>query len=401
MKILIAANSPGEVAWVKPLAQEIHRRSWTCDVLLYPCTFATGHEASVLRGFEGVSKVWEPKQIVSLALTRGRDYPAGTPLIHLGGDLMYTAWMHWRWRWTCWSYLWARRWWDGAYQGYFSRNAQSTGGLRRRRIAQDKIFEVGDLIVDAVLAQVPKPPAKDPNLLTFLPGSRDEEIRHLIPFYASVAEHLLIQRPQLRFQATLSPFMSFDRLQELLSRPVDPRLDSTPGRVDPVEGAFVCQSGLRIPLLQKDSLQALATSSLAVSIPGTKTAEAACLGVPTLTLVPLNCPEGLPYGGLLGLLDWIPGGSHWKGTWLKTQADKVGLLAQPNQLLQEAVMPEVIDVVTAAGVAHRVADLLQEPALLHKKGLRLRQAYLELAGCTSKMLDHIRSRAHPKPFYAP
>lgn len=401
MKILIAANSPGEVAWVKPLALEIQRRGWSCDVILYPCTFATGHEASVLRSFVGVAKVWEPKQVMALALTQGKCYPAETPLLHLGGDLMYSAWMHWRWKWTCWSYLWARGWWDRAYQGYFSRNAQSTGGLKRRRIAAQKIYEVGDLIVDAVRSQVPELPAKDPNLITFLPGSRDEEIRHLIPFYARVAEHLLAQKPQLRFQATLSPFMSPTRLQELLSRPVDPRLDSTPGHFDSVEGAFVCRSGLRIPLLQKDSLQALAASSLAVSIPGTKTAEAACLGVPTLTLVPLNCPEGLPYGGLLGLLDWIPGGSHWKGRWLKGQSAKMGLLAQPNQLLQEAVMPEIIDTVTAIEVAQQVAQLLENPVTLNEKGLRVRQAYQSLGGCTSKMLERLTFRERPKPCGAP
>lgn len=401
MKILIAANSPGEVAWVKPLAQEIHRRGSSCDVLLYPCTFATGHEASVLQSFAGVDKVWEPKQIVALALTQGGCYPPGTPLIHLGGDLMYSAWMHWRWKWNCWSYLWARRWWDSAYQGYFSRNAQSTAGLRRRRIAEQKIYEVGDLIVDAVLGQVPQLPAKNPDLITFLPGSRDEEIRHLIPFYARVAEHLVAQRPQLRFQATLSPFMSDARLQALLSQPVDPRLDSTPGHLDSQKGAFVCQSGLQIPLLRENSLQALAASSLAVSIPGTKTAEAACLGVPSLTLVPLNCPEGLPYGGLLGLLDWLPGGSHWKGRWLKRQAARVGLLAQPNQLLQEAVMPEIVDIVTAVGVAQRVAEILDEPERLNEKGLRLRQAYHELAGGAARMLDILKCHERTTPACAP
>lgn len=389
MKVLITANSPGEVAWIRPLAEQVAARGWTCDIILYPCTFATGHEARVLQGYPGVERVWPKGSLWSLCWREGQRYPRGTPLIHLGGDLMYTAFFQRRFGWRCWSYLWARPWWDRAFVGYFSRNSQSSTGLRRRRVAPEKILEVGDLVVDSVNFQVPQLPDRASNLITFLPGSREEEIRHALPLFSRVAELLRQSRPRLEFQCLLSPFLSLDRLRQLLEQPVDSRMDHARGRL--VGDRYLCRDGLEVPIIREDSLRHEARSVLALSLPGTKTAEAATLGVPCLTIVPLNCPEALPVHGLLGLLDWLPGGSHLKGRLLLRQKHRVGLLAQPNQLLAQAVMPEMVDILTAQDIADQVCQLLDRPEQLQEKSLLLRQAFQELAGASKKMLDAIES----------
>lgn len=389
MKLLITANSPGEVAWIRPLAEQVAARGWSCDVLLYPCTFATGKEAEVLRTYPGVERVWPKHSLLSLFWKEGRRYPPSTPLIHLGGDLMYTAFFQRRFGWKCWSYLWARPWWDRAFTGYFSRNAQSSAGLRRRRVAAEKILEVGDLVVDSVNFQVPELPERDPHLITFLPGSRDEEIRHALPLFSRAAEILRETRPELRFQTLLSPFLSLQRLRQLLEKPVDPRMDHAGGQL--VGDRYVCRQGLEVQVIQEQALQHEARSVLALSLPGTKTAEAASLGVPCLTIVPLNCPEVLPVHGLLGLLDWLPGGSHLKGKLLLSQKHRVGLLSQPNQLLGRAIMPEMVDFLTARDIAAQTAALLDRPEELHEKSLLLRQAFQALAGASDQMLEAIRS----------
>ncbi|MBX3165948.1 MAG: hypothetical protein KF760_00995 [Candidatus Eremiobacteraeota bacterium] len=394
MKLLITANSPGEVAWIRPLAEQIAARGWSCDIILYPCTFATGKEAEVLRAYPGVERVWPKQSLLSLFWKEGRRYPPGTPLLHLGGDLMYTAFFQRRFGWKCWSYLWARPWWDSAFIGYFSRNFQSTAGLRRRRVAPEKILEVGDLVVDSVNFQVPELPLIDPNLITFLPGSREEEIRHALPLFSRAAEILRETRPELRFQALLSPFLSLPRLRQLLERPVDHRMDHAGGQL--VGDRYLGRDGLEVSIIQENSLQHEARSVLALSLPGTKTAEAASLGVPCLTIVPLNCPEVLPVHGLLGLLDWLPGGSHLKGRLLLRQKHRIGLLAQPNQLLGRAVMPELVDVLTARDIAAQTAALLDRPEDLQEKSLLLRQAFQELAGASDRMLEAIRSSCSPR-----
>jgi hypothetical protein len=382
VQLLLTANSPGEVAWIRGLAGEALKLGYESHVILYPCTFATGREEEVLRSCPGVAQVW-PKSALGKLFWKGGGYAPGTPLIHLGGDLMYTAILQARWGWRCYSYLWARPWWNRFFAGYFSRNAASTRGLLRRRVERSKIFEVGDLVVDEVLAAVPTLPEKEWGLISFLPGSRPHEIRQMLPFLAQVAQ--LVRRPGVRFQCLLSPFLSMQTLAQMLDDPVDKRLDHAGGMLE--GNAYVLPSGLRIDLVQRDHLQHLAKSQLALSLPGTKTAEAAVLAVPCLTVVPLNCPEYLPSHGLLGLLDWIPGGSRLKGDIMRRKKDKIGLLAQPNQLLGKPIMPELIDHLDAATVADQVQQLFQTD--LSETGLLLREAYLQLAGCSAKMLSHL------------
>lgn len=385
--VLLTANSPGEVAWIKALAHALEQAGKRCDVVLYPCTFATGQEARVLRELPAVNRVWEPDQLGKLIWSGGAIYPRGTPLIHIGGDLMYSVILRLRWGWRCWSYLWARPHWNRFLEGYFSRDERNTRGLLRAGASAHKVIEVGDLVVDGVDCAVGALPEKDPHLITFLPGSRSEELRHLLPFYARIAERLQAARPELRFQANLSPFLSWETLERELARPADPRLEGAPGVL--TESSYLTHAGTEIQIYREQGLEQLGRSVLAVSIPGTKTAEAATLGVPCVTVVPLNCPEFLPTGGVLGWLDWLPGGSRLKGKLLLRQRHRVGLLAQPNQLFKRAVMPELVDELDAETVARVVRELLGDEQELSKTGLQLHTAYRQFSGCARLMLKAV------------
>jgi lipid-A-disaccharide synthase len=55
--------------------------------------------------------------------------------------------------------------------------------------------------------------------------------------------------------------------------------------------------------LQYDIMQA---SDLAITIPGSNTAEMAGLGLPMVVALPLNKPESLPLEGIPGLIGRIP-----------------------------------------------------------------------------------------------
>ncbi len=386
MKLLIAANSPGEVAWVRPLARLLSERGGSCDVLLYPCTFATGREADVLSSFPGVHRVWQTRQLPGLWWRRQSEYPAGTPLLHLGGDLFYTAAFQLRYGWRCWSYLWARPWWDRCFEGYFSRNQASTRGILRRKIDPSKICEVGDFVVDTCRLAVPQLPPCRPRCLALLPGSRPEEARRLIPFYARVAELLQERCGDLEFVAPISPFLSHSMLQAELERRPDARFDYAPGRLEP--NAYQTHRGVRLELVREQSLARLSEAALAVSLPGTKTAEAGALGVPILCIVPLNAPEYLPSVGLLGLLDWVPGARGLKGQVILRQRQRIGLLAQPHQLLGEALIPELVEELSAEDVARAILET-GFPAMSGQARPRLLQAYEALAGCSEKILERL------------
>lgn len=388
--LLITANSPGEIAgWMRPV---LARWRAACPgagvvVILLPCTFASGRESDVAHALEGVERVVPAARFPHFLSRGGADY-RGCPLLHLGGDLMYAAALSWRWGLAAWSYLWARPWWDGAFCGYFTRDGSGVQWLLRRRVDPGKILVVGDLVVDSVEQRCRHRVQPEPGTVSFLPGSRHREVEGLVPFYLGVAEALAC--PGRRFQLLLSPFVDPRRQQELLTASPHVKVGGAKGHIEGNE--LVSPAGVRVSLHRQDGLEALARSELAITIPGTKTAEAGCLGVPCLTLLPLNRPEELPFIGLLGLLDWLPGGGHLKGRYLVTLKESIGLVAQPNILAGRALMPELIDVLSPSGVAEAAARLLEQPSRLAEVSLELRRLYSPLRGASARIVAAIRSQ---------
>ncbi|MGE0492599.1 MAG: hypothetical protein AB7S38_25515 [Vulcanimicrobiota bacterium] len=388
--LLITANSPGEISgWMQPVLRR-YRQAFPearVVVLLLPCTFASGNEARVAGQLEGVSEVIPASRIPALLAYEGRRF-AGCSLLHLGGDLMYTAVLSWRWGLRCWSYLWARPWWDSAFVGYFTKNQWGVDWLLKRKVAPEKIRVVGDLVVDGVYQTV-SPQRPDHNLISFLPGSREQEATSLIPFFLGVAARLKASHPQLEFQFHLSPYL--DR-PEGSQFPVDPALGGVAARL---EGGYLVTEQLRAPVRRQDSLEHLARARLAVAIPGTKTAEAGSLGVPSLCLLPLNRPQDLPYIGLLGLLDWVPGARAVKSRILLNMRDTIGLFSQPNQLASEALIPELVEVIRVETVAELIEDLIKQNSHLDEVRARLLDLYGPYAGAAEKVVSTISGQTLP------
>ena len=392
--LLITANSPGEITWLGPIARAALERGLQVEVLLLPCSFASGREAEVARTLPGVAKVHPWSSYLPLLLWGGAAWDPQTRVIHLGGDLMYTAFLSWRWGWRCWSYLWSRPWWNSAFRGYLARDAASVDWLLKRKVPREKVHVVGDLVVDSVLGEVPEPAVVDPNLVALMPGSRRHELTGGTPLYLGVAEKLWKTRPNLRFRLMVSPFLvggleiSRTLLEELLTQSPLPDVGGVKGRLEQVgqEYRLITPQGLAVEVIYHHHMQALAPAQLAISIPGTKTAEAAALGVPTLMVLPLNRPEHLPSIGLLGLLDFLPGGRRLKGKLIVRGRHKVGLLAQPNQRAGRMLMPEIIDVVNPDMIAQAAEDLLQAPQRLAEVRATLHSLYLPLRGAAQEML---------------
>lgn len=385
--LLFTANSPGEIAgWLRPLVVQARKRwpSTRIVVVLLPCTFASGGESRVAVDLVGVDEVIPASQFTRLLLRDGSRFGPSV-LFHLGGDLMYAAALVWRWGFTAWAYLWGRWWWDRFFRGYFVKDERGIAWLRKRKVPLSKVHVVGDLVADAVEAALEGHPRREGRWLSFLPGSRDHEFAGLTPLFLEIAERLSVGRPDLRFQILVSPFLEPARAEEALLSPPLPRVGGVQGRL--VDGALVSPRGVRMEVVRQGNLAALANSELALTIPGTKTAEAGVLGVPHLMFLPLNMPEKLPFIGLLGLLDWVPGGARLKGRLLLRMKETIGLLAQPNLLAGEAVVPEVVDVVTAADLAARAGRLLDDPEGLRRTSARLKDLYRTSRGAAGRIFD--------------
>lgn len=392
--LLFTANSPGEIAgWLRPLVKQA-RIKWPqtkISVILLPCPFATGSEQRIAEEELGVDKVWPARSFFSLLAYGLRDCQ-GAALVHLGGDLMYAAALAWRWKLSAWSYLWGRWWWDKAFKGYFIKNSDGLAWLQKHKLPDAKALIVGDLVADSVkftmdeyLLTHPALPA-NPNLITFMPGSRLHELAALAPFFLETAQALQKHNPALQFQMLVSPFIKPGKILRALESEVDPAMGGIKGQV---QGDALVNGNTAISIIRKHHMPHLSQSRLCITIPGTKTAEAACLGVPQLMVLPLNRPDKLPFIGLIGLLDWVPGGEKLKGHLLLKMRNRITYLSQPNILAKHNVMPELIDVLSPTFVAVSAACLLhsQEQQLQQKQDFS--ELYTPSLGTAERILATI------------
>ncbi|MHB2018451.1 MAG: glycosyltransferase family protein [Candidatus Xenobia bacterium] len=380
-KLWITANSPGEIAgWLRPIVRRVKARAPELQVrvVLLPCTFASGAEARVASQIPGVDEVVPVAEFGRLL--KGGEAPAA--IMHLGGDLMYTAFLVRQFHCPAWAYQWGRRQWDRYFTGYMVKLDADRERLLGQGIPARKIHVTGDLVVDSVDDSVREEPAAGGATVTFLPGSRSREARVLLPFFLEAASRIQKARPDVTFQAMLSPFLE---LKDGTLSP-NPRLG---GVAAMLEGERLrSQDGTEIRLLRQHSLRAVEASRLVVSIPGTKTAEAACLGTPPLVVMPTNLPEDIPSIGLVGLLDYVPLVGRWlKGKLVTRMLDRIGYLAQPNILAQRALVPEMKGILSPAGVAQRVLELIAEEDSLVRMGGELKALYEPFRGAADRLVQ--------------
>ena len=372
--------------WVRPILNEWHHRELgPVDILLLPCSFATGQEERVARTLPGVDRVYRPSEYLRLWSKDGRDYRDGN-LLHLGGDLMYSAFLSWRWKIRSWSYLWARPWWNSAFTGFFTKDDWGVNWLKKRRVESEKIHLSGDLVLDSVRQHVPRPTLEKKNQISYLPGSRSHEVAALAPFFLELHRRLQDVQPGLQGYLHVSPFLPEEQLRGLLESSPDPKVGGLAGRV---QGHALGNGDTRIQIVTTQHYQRLSESKLAVSIPGTKTAEAGYLRTPVLTLVPTNRPEHLPSIGLAGLLDFLPGGAQLKGRLLLRLKPTVGHLAHPNILAGRALLPELIENVRPEPLARLVNTLLADTKNLRSVSEVLRELYPWTAAAAAMMVETI------------
>lgn len=390
MEILITANSPGEIAgWTRPIVKCLLEKApnLNISVLLLPCAFSSGKEKEVAESIKGISRVFTVKQTLSLLAGRKNELfsrPAG--ILHLGGDIFYGALLSKRLKMPVWAYEWAQKQWDGAYSGYFARDEENLNILLKRKISKEKIHIVGDLLVDSVIFRSHE--AEDIKkeegqmLISLMPGSRLREALALIPLFAAAADMILEDFPSALFRLPISPFIDFEHFKTLFPLSPDKDIEGTTAYWE--DRSIRTKKGTLISITQ-NSMESVKNSDFLITIPGTTTGEAGVLGVPLLSLLPLNKPELLPYIGIIGLLEYIPLiGKPLKRKILLKMSEKKPLLAQPNLRAGRELVPELMDTVNPKMIYERIKPFLIDSAQREKISLELKEMYAPYKGAAEK-----------------
>ncbi len=384
-ELILAGNGPGELSgWVLPVARAARalatqtQQAVRLTLALSPSQYAGGREAEVVQQWGVFDRIVDPPQCIRLALGFGHlPIDANTALIHLGGDLWFSARLARRLGIPgcalAETTLIARR--HRPFAWVFAVSEALAQRLDVQGVPRQRILVTGDPRADAVAAARNMPPVSPSHppasstrrpRLSFLPGSRDHFFTFLVPYFLDTTKALAPSHPGLSVQIVVSSFLS-PALVEETKRKVDRRWPDLP-----------------VEWLSDQAWAALGMSDLILTIPGTNTVELALAGIPFAVVVPTHEISRMATEGILEWVSRLPGlGRLIKGAVLSHYLATKRFVALPNQKAGRAVVPEWIGRWTPTELANRLAELLDDPSRRATIATALRELYGDPPGASA------------------
>lgn len=374
--VLVTVNGPGEIAaWLYPFAHALQDRvpDATLTAALLPCAFSSGREREVLDAMDGIDRVvapdesmrWIVRGAAPANLTRHPDVA-----VHFGGELALSVALARRLRVPVLAYEEERVRWAGLLDRVCVRDERAARGRD-----DDRVRIVGNLMVDAARRRVPRRiPSREVSTVALLPGSRPYFVRQLLPLFLRAAAELSRVHPGLRFVLAKSDFVTLHEIRECLQSRADRIVAGDDGevRVAPNDNVttIVSSAGLEVDVLTPEG--AMHRADMAVTIPGTNTAELAALGIPMLLVLPTYRLHALPLPGIAGHMGGVPlVGPLIKEAVARGYIQTRRYWAHPNLLAREHVVPELVGRVTATDIAAAMHNLLRVPLPSLQQRLRM------------------------------
>jgi len=263
-------------------------------------------------------------------------------------------------------------------------------------IAPETIDVVGNLAVDGALGEAagtfgdPDTDVARDGIILF-PGSRKHEIAQMLPMFVRIALQLRRRLPQVPLAFAHTPFGSDDELARALAVGGAREAYGMRGELEP-GGTAILAGGERFPLVTA-AMRAARRARLAIAIPGTKVIELAALGIPTVTVMPLNRPEFIVVNGVLEYAGRIP----LIGTPLKRAAITAGVrrfrfFGQPNIDAGRELNPELRGTILPSRVAHVAAERFADDDWHAATSAALRELYAPQVGAAERMADALLER---------
>ena len=355
--IVLVANSPGELsALVKPVAEEFSRdKTKRLTLVLTPCQYISGRENEFTKTLKGIAQLVTAAEYKSWIVLNKKPrftFSERGVVLFLGGDLAHAMLIARKLKYPAYAYIDERIAWKKFYQKFFVPDRSSYDKFA----PLEKLEIVGDLMVDSVAGL--KKWSPEPDVVTFMPGSRAWEISYMTPLYREIMALIKKEVPKAKFQLVSSPFVP----------------------AQPIEGAATI------------GFEELANSEVIVTIPGTNTAKVAARGVPMVVVFPLNHPEVIPLEGVADLIGKLPVlGRRFKKMVAETVNARTKYFALPNQKADREIAPEIRGIIDPLGVAMKVVELLRHPEQRQAMSSELVAAMGE-PGAARKIAGEINAR---------
>lgn len=371
--VVIITNSPGELSsWVRVTVEKVRQMapSTRIVVMLVPCPYASGREAAIAQSWGEIDLVLTPREFLAhlVGVSDSRYRPASSGVVvFLGGDYWHAVLMSRKLGFPAVAYTDRPSSWGRYFRQVCVADARTKLDLVSAGVPASKVSVVGNLMVEGVRPSLRRDQAlaswglrDDALIVGLFPGSRRYHVQASLAVFLRVAEDLARDVDRVQFALGLSPFLTFDELRDCLVAQPPPYLAGSHGRLAQGDDGLLyvhTGGGLRIPVLQKQQYDLMNLSDLLLTIPGTNTAEIACLGRPMV--VAMSWRARIPRGGLGALLSALPMASVLRREMLKGILRKIKYTALPNQIAQREIVPEVRVEHEPAEISRVAADLLK------------------------------------------
>ena len=313
---------------------------------------------------------------------------------YLGGDLMHAMRLHKRFGGKAASYKFAKRSYRDRFARIYAVDDANVRQLRDWGVDADRIQIVGNLAIDgaAIEAELTVESGAPEDGVLIMPGSRVHEVENLIPLFFTAALSMRRERPSMPIAFAISPFTPLAQVRSAIEHGGDARVWAKRGRlVEGDGGAFLAtpDGAMRFPVL-RNGLAAARRARLVLTLPGTKTIEAASLGIPVISITPLNAPEKITVNGLLTYVDRIPlVGVPIKRAAVVAVSKRFQYHTQPNIDAGEMLVREYHGTLTPGRVARLTLQGYDDEHWLQSSGARLRDLYRGHVGAAARMAESL------------
>lgn len=337
-------NSPGEISgWFLPLARIIKETYPKLEIIavLLPCQYASGTEVRVLSESSIFSKVVDRKDLLKFLLSpKIRDEKI--LILQLGGDPYWGTLFKKRLKGKLFIYS------DSLVHTNKWADMVLLADLRFSKGKENEVV-VGNLILDSIDTTIPI----NGSSIAFLPGSRPYGLKLVFPLMLETAEQLK-RTVNNSIKFIISPFIPLETLDRYI--PNNFRIE---------KNKIISNSG-NIYLIEHGTNWEWARDvKLAINIPGTNTLQLAILGIPQITILPLQWAEYIP---LEGILEWISRlplvGKRIKRAIIYRFIHKVKFIALPNIISKRKITEEFIGIIAPENLRDKIVELLNDEKLL-------------------------------------
>jgi hypothetical protein len=416
--LVLFSNGPGELStWVRPVLELVTGRTDLRDryrivLVIHPCQFSSGTEHIVARTLGGIHTVIRPAEYLKILATglgkKPHAFKTNGLMFSLGGDLMHPVLFRRRIGGNHLLYAYTNNvGWEKHYRKIFVRNGYVRDKFLRHGCPDDRIVVTGDLVHDSLESLQERGEARralglreDDSMVAFLPGSREFEVKYMLPVFLRVIDELTDRLNHVRPYFLKSPYVDGRLIERALAlggkiremesmsgvlwtgqraaggggaagmgakdtdvkdtdvKDTDVKDMDVPGRE---AACIVISNGKRVPVLEGGLDLWGEGIDFAVTLPGTNTVQLAYRGIPSLVVSPLNKPELIPIEGAFGLLKWVPviGKPVLRKAVLR-HVKQYPYAALPNIYENEQIFPELFGVIRTRDITETVGRVLSE-----------------------------------------